>query len=220
MYLHNITRGTGFEITLEDGREFHGAYDGNIDHMNFYMLCPEIVRNIETLTDSKVSVKFNGGKSDYTFTAQIMGKSARSDALHETSDFKILTAFKELPRRESFRIEITLQVKIHHYEDDFRRLYTGDWICDAVSADVSKNGIRLWADHTLSEDLEAMYTLEFSLRTGWIYLIPARLSRHERNLVTRSYHYDYGFIFDFTNMPEKREKLFLDVMAAKLRGKA
>jgi len=188
--------------------------------MNFYMLCPEIVRNIETLTDSKVSVKFNGGKSDYTFTAQIMGKSARSDALHETSDFKILTAFKELPRRESFRIEITLQVKIHHYEDDFRRLYTGDWICDAVSADVSKNGIRLWADHTLSEDLEAMYTLEFSLRTGWIYLIPARLSRHERNLVTRSYHYDYGFIFDFTNMPEKREKLFLDVMAAKLRGKA
>ncbi|MCL2217226.1 MAG: hypothetical protein FWB91_09435 [Defluviitaleaceae bacterium] len=216
MYLHNMTRGTSLEITLGDGREVHSAYDGNIDHMTFYVLCPEILKNIEELTGTQVNVKFHVNNTDYTFTAGILGKSTRTDALHETMDFKVLTAFKETPRRDSFRINMQIKVRIHYYIDDYTKFYTGDWVCDAITVDVNKNGIRIFSDYCLEP--EAMYTLEFELRTGWRNLIPSKLIRHEPNTTTRSYAYDYVFLFDFGDAPEKREKLFLDIMEAKMRG--
>jgi len=218
VYLHNLTRGMTLDITLPDGKEIRSAFDGIIDHMSFYVLCPEILKHIEELTNTQVMVKFFMGSSDYTFNAQILGKSLRTDALHETSDFKILTAFKETPRRENFRIDMQIKVKIHEYTEDYTKFYTGELLCDAVSVDVNKNGIRIFADYLLSKEPNAMYTLEFELRPGWRYLIPAKLLRNERNATTRSYAFDCVFLFDFTDMPEKREKLFLDIMEAKLRG--
>lgn len=219
MYLHNLNRGMELEVTLEDGREIRSAFDGIIDHMSFYVLCPEILKHIEELTDTQISVKFHAGASDYSFNAKILGKSVRTDALHETVDVKVLTAFKETPRRENFRIELQIKVRLHEYTEDYTKFYTGDWICDGVSVDVNKNGIRIFADHCIDNAPEGMFTLEFELRQGWMNLIPAKLLRHQRNTTTRSYVYDYVFLFDFTHMPEKREKLFLDIMETKLRGK-
>jgi len=220
VYVHNISRGTHLTLTFENGFEYHAVFDGNIDHMSFYVICPEIQKDLERFIETTPQVKFLAGELFYTFTASIVGKSQRSDAIHDTMDFKITTPFKEEQRRTDFRIEIALKVKIHSYVDDFRKLYTGEWLCEAVSSDVSKHGIRIFADQSLDGPLGTLYTLEFSLRTGWIYLVPAKLVRNQRNMETRSYAFDYGFVFDFTNMPEKEEKLLLDILEAKIRNRA
>ena len=64
MYLHNLTRGMELEITLEDGRELRSAFDGIIDHMSFYVLCPEILKHIDELTNTQIAIKFQAGNSD------------------------------------------------------------------------------------------------------------------------------------------------------------
>ena len=219
MYIHNVTRGATFDITLEDGREIRAAFDGTIDHMNFYVLCPELTKNADAYFNKEVSVKFNVADKDYSFTAQILRKSVRNDVMHETMDFKILTPFKEIPLRESFRIEINITVKVHTHDSDFRKMYTGGWLCDASSVDVSKDAMKLWMDYDLNESPAALYTLEFTLRQGKTYFVPAKLMRNQRNTETRSYNYECIFVFDFTGDDTKRDKLFLDIMEYKLRGR-
>ena len=100
------------------------------------------------------------------------------------------------------------------------RAFRGDFICDARSDDLNVNGIRLFADYMIEDPLETMFTIGFTLPHGTMYLIPARLKRMQRNTATRSYLYDYGFMFDYTQMPERRDKLVTDILTAKLKGKA
>ena len=217
LYVHQLVRGTEFTAIFDDQTEIDAIFDGNIDHLKFHVICPEFLRNLDKYKETTPTIRILIGEVYYTFTAKILGKSERNEALLETLDFIAISPFKEEQRRNDFRIQIALKVKIHAYDDDYRKLYSGGWLCDSVSDDVSKNGIRLWADHTLPDELGTMYTLEFSLKTGWIYLVPAKLVRHGRNTATLSYKYDYGFIFDFTHMPDKKEKLLMDILEHKIR---
>ncbi|MCL2840845.1 MAG: hypothetical protein FWE05_08735 [Defluviitaleaceae bacterium] len=219
MYLHNIARGTNLDVTFEDGGAFRCIFDGYIDHMNFYVICPDILKSIDSLINAQVKIQFRCGNIQYSFNGQIVKKSNRKDVIHETAEIKVLTAFKESPRRESLRMEMQTKIRIHDYVDDLTKFYSGDMICEGLSVDVNKNGIRIFADHALSHEPNARYTLELELRSGWPYFIPAKILRYQENKVTRSYHYDYVFLFDFTKEPEKREKLFLDIMEWKLKGK-
>jgi len=207
------------ELTFEDDFELNAVFDGNIDHMSFYVICSEITKNSHSFIDSNVTIKFNGGENDYTFTAKILKKSDRKDAFNEAMELRVITPFKATPRRENFRIDISISVKIHGYSDDFKLFNSSGWIGDAVTSDVSKNGIRLFSDQPLEGKPGTLYTLEFSLRKGIIYFIPAKLMRNQKNTATRSYGFDYGFVFDFSSMPEKQEKLFLDIMEYKLKGR-
>ena len=219
MYLHNITKGVDMHFTFEDGREFQVVYDGNIDHMNFHAMCTELVKDIDEIIDTDIAAKFNIEEKAYTFNAKILKKSLQRDAVQETIEVKITSPFKEVQLRDSFRIELAMKVKFYDYADDYKKLYIGDWICDGVTNDLSMSGIRIWSDHYLKEIKGAMYTIEFNLHKNAVYLIPVKLMRHSRNMTTRTYAYDYGFAFDFTNVPDKREKLFLAIMEAKLHGK-
>ena len=219
MYIHMVPRGTEFEFTFDDGTTIIGIFDGNIDHMSFRILCMEISRNIDIYHDSKPEAKFIVGENSYHFKSQLLGISEKKDAIHDSLEFQILTPFKAVALRQNFRIQINLKVRIHEYVDDYKKLYTNGWLCDAVSDDVSKNGIRLWCDHVLPDSVDSMYTLEFSIKQSWIYMIPAKLMRAAPNTATRSYHYDYGFNFDFSAMPDKQEKLLLDILEHKIKNR-
>ena len=219
MYLHDIGSDQEFEITLHDGRVVYGNFEGKIDHMNFHMSCTEISKEIESLINTQTKMKFNVGASDYTFTAQIMQKSERKSGLNESIHIKILTAFKEIPLRAEPRIALTTKIKSYAYVDDFKQKFAGEMICEGTTVDVSKNGIRIWADHCLPEIPDSLFTLEITLPPGRTHFIPMKLKRHKRNTETRSYAYDYGFVFDFTNVPEKKDMLFLNIMEAKLQGR-
>jgi len=219
VYIHQVQRGTEFKFTFDDGFEVDGLFDGNIDHMQFYIICPDISRRIEQYKEKEPEVAFTANESYYKFKAKLLGVSAKKEAIHDSLEFRVITPFKEVQRREDFRIHIALKVRIHEYSDDYKKLYSKGWVCDALSEDVSKNGIRLWADYAVPAELGTLFTLEFSLKPGWIYMIPAVLNRLQPNTVTRSYNYDYGFIFDFSQMPDKQEKLLLDILEFKIKNR-
>jgi len=211
VYVHSIPRGTNLNIILEDGTELAGVFDGNIDHIKFYVLCPEILQNISTLCETEPTVMFSVKESGcYTFKSKILGKSGfRKGPKNETVDFVVVTPFKEVFRRENMRIKLTMDVRICGHGKD------SALICDAISVDVSKSGIRLWSNYNLNTPTNTFFNLEYVLTTGKKYVIPAKLMRSSQNNESRVYEYDYGFFLDFTNIPDQQESLLLDILFAK-----
>ena len=215
MYLSNINTGTNFIVTFEDGRELTCVFDGKIDHISFYVQCYEIFANIDNYVGLIPTFRFDVQDKYYTFTGEILGRSV-SKSMVDTIDIIIRTPIKEGTDRKEFRIETNMKVKIFEYSDDRQNRHAGDWICDAQSSDISKKGIRLFCDHKLIEPKDSLFTLEFKLTRDGTYAVPARLVRNVANTATRSYNYDYGFIFDFSNDPDKQEKLLMDLLYAKI----
>ena len=220
MYVHNIPRGTKFKLFFDEFTEMDATYDGNVDHMQFNLFCPEISRNVEKYIELEPEVQFIIGEHSYSCTAKFLKVSEKKDIVNETLIFRVVTPIKEKALRQNFRIQIKLKVQIHKYTDDYKQKYSAGWICDTVSDDMSKNGIRLWGDYYIEDPLDTKFTLEFSLQSGSVYMIPAVLKRNAQNTETRSYNYDYGFVFDFAKMPEKQEGLLLEILEYKIKNRA
>lgn len=219
MYIHQVPRGTEFTFEFEEGIEIGGSFDGNIDHMKFYIISPEISRNIEIYQEAEPKVTFVLSDTSYSFTAKLLKISEKKDAIHDALEFIVITPFKATLLRKDFRIRLQLKVRIHTYTDDYTKLHVDEWVCDAVSDDMSKNGIRIWCDHWIDAPLGTIFTLEFTLKSGSIYFVPAKLMRNAPNTSTRTYNYDLGFSFDFSGMREKHEKLLLDILEHKIKNR-
>ncbi|MCL1884222.1 MAG: PilZ domain-containing protein [Defluviitaleaceae bacterium] len=217
MYIHQVQRGTKFTFTFENGQEVEGVFDGNIDHLQYNIICQEISGQMDIFQESEPETQFQAGDSFYTFKSKLLGISEKKDAIHDSLEFKVITPFKETTQRSNFRIKIALRVRIHEYIDDFKKLYSDGWLFDAVSDDISKNGIRLFSDYATDAPQGTMFTLEFTLQSGVLYMIPAKLMRNQPNTATRSYNYDLGFTFDYSQMPDKQEKLILDILEYKIK---
>jgi hypothetical protein len=187
--------------------------------MSFIITCPDISRHIDEFKEKEPEAKFIIEDHTYHFKAKVLGITEKQDAIHESLDFKVVSPIKGIPLRSNFRIKLLLKVRIHEYVDDFKKLYSNGWICDAVSEDISKDGIRLWSDYALGERKGDIFTLEFSLKDKTMYMIPIILKRSGPNTATRSYKYDYGFLFDFNNMPGRQEKLILDILEYKMKNR-
>lgn len=219
MYIHQVPRNTPFTFTFDEETTIEGVFDGNIDHMMFNIMCTEISRNIDNFVGKEPDVEFIVGDMSYTFKANLLGISEKKEAINDSLEFRITAPIKEVPLRKTFRIKIALKVRLHEYVNDYKKVYSNGWLFDAVSDDVSKGGIRLWCDYPIDDPIGTMFTLEFSLKSGWIYMIPAKLMRNQPNTETRSYNYDYGFVFDFSAMPDKQEKLLLDILEYKMKNR-
>ena len=214
MYLSNINTGTNFTVTFDDGHELTCVFDGKIDHMSFYVQCYDIFVNIETYVGQTPTFKFYVQEKYYTFTGEILGISKYS--MVDTVDIIIRTPIKEGSDRKEFRIDTNMKVRIFEYSDDWQNRHAGDWIGDAQSSDISKRGMRLFTDQNLKDRKGELFTLEFRLRRDEMSYVQARLIRVQANTVTRSYNYDLGLLFDFSNDPEKGDKLLMDLLYAKI----
>ena len=220
MYLVDVGYGTRFTIAFDDGMEYSGVFDGRIDHMSFYIHCPEIQKNLDKYVKTKPLMTFFGKESYYTFTGEILGRSDRTNFMLETFDVKIISPFKVSDSgRAEFRIAINFKTKIHEFVDNQKNLFMGEFLSEGVSQDVSRGGIRLWTDIDLMKKKNQKFTLAFSLNPNSTYFIPAELVRCSPNMVTRSYYFDYVFVFDFTDMPDRKEKFLMDILEAKMRSK-
>ncbi|MCL2578087.1 MAG: PilZ domain-containing protein [Defluviitaleaceae bacterium] len=219
MYIHQVPRGTDFTFTYDDETVIEGLFDGNIDHLQFYIVSPEISRNIEELKELEPEVTFIINDTSYKFKAMLVRISEKKEAIHDALEFKVISPIKDTPLRKNFRLKITLKVRIHKYTDDYTKMNADGWICDAVSDDMSKNGIRLFTDTAIESPLGTIYTLEFTLKQGSIYMVPAKLVRNVTNTTTRSYNYDIGFSFDFSEMNEKHERLLMDILEHKIKNR-
>jgi len=219
MYIHQIPRGTEFTFTYDEDTVIEGTFDGNIDHLQFYIVSPEIARNIQELKDREPEVSFIVNDVSYKFTAAIVRISEQKNTIHDALEFKAISPIKDTPLRKNFRLQIALNVRIHNYSDDYTKMNADGWVCDAVSDDMSKNGIRLFTDTAIDAPLGTIFTLEFTLKQSNIYMVPAKLVRNVSNTTTRSYNYDLAFNFDFSGMNEKHEKLLMDILEHKIRNR-
>jgi hypothetical protein len=214
-----VPRGTDLKFTFDDGMEITGKFDGNIDHLQYHVFCPEILRNIDIYLEAEPLTEFIIGDKSYNFKSKLLRATEQKNALNESLELRVISPFKEVPLRKSFRIQIALKVRVHEYSDDFKKLYSNGWLIDAVSDDMSKNGICLWSDHLIDAPIGTMFTLEFALKHGKMYMVPSKLMRNQPNATTRSYNYEYGFVFDFTDMPELQEKLLLEILEFKIKNR-
>jgi|GEM_PF-843019 len=223
MYIHQVPRGTEFTFTFEDGTEdgntVQGMFDGNVDHMRFYIVCPDISRNFENFAQSKPNVTFVNGENLYRFDAKILGISDKMDAINNSIEFEITSPIKAEALRQNYRIKIMLKVRIHKYTEDYKKRHADGLICEAVSDDMSKQGIRLFTDHDIPDPLGTIFTLEFSLKPGIVYMIPAKLVRNDQNTTTRTYLYDIGFSFDFSGVTDMHEKILLEIIEYKIKNR-
>lgn len=216
MYIHQVQRGTKFKFKFDEETTYEGTFDGNIDHLRYSILCPDLVRYVDIYTEAEAETQFFHNGSYYDFKSLFIGISDRKDAIIESLEFRVVTPIKETKQRSSFRIQLNMKVSLHKYVNDPSKLYSDGWICDALSDDISKNGIRIFSDYALTEPLGTVFTLEFSLK-NIIYMVPVVLIRNQPNSTTRSYHYDQGFSFNFDGMEDRQEKLILDILEHKIK---
>ncbi|MCL2224966.1 MAG: PilZ domain-containing protein [Defluviitaleaceae bacterium] len=218
MYIHQVVRGTEFTFTFAEDDVVEGIFDGNIDHMQFYIVSPAISRNYAEYHEAEPTVSFTVADKAYSFTAKLLKISDQKEAINEALEFRVVSPIKEEPLRKNFRLEVALKVRLHEYTDDYTKLHSNGWVCDAVSVDMSKSGIRLFSDYALDAKIGDIYTLEFALGKDKIYMIPARLVRNKVNTTTRTYAYDIGFGFNYEGAdPTKHEKLMMDLLEYKIQ---
>ena len=214
MYLSNINTGTVFSVTFDDGLELSCVFESKIDHISFCAQCYEIFSNIDSFVGLTPQFKYYVQDKHYTFSGEILG--ANKHAMVDTVDIIIRTPIKEGTDRKEFRIETNMKVKIFEYSDDWKNRHVGDWVCDAQSIDISRMGMRIFTDMNLKDQKDNLFTIELRLRRDEMSYVQARLVRVQTNTVTRSYNYDLGFLFDFGNDPEKKDKILMDLLYAKI----
>ena len=213
MFLQNVKSGTKFTIVFEDKKRFQAEYLGDLVHVNFRVLSPEIAENIEQYKNAKVTVELFLHDLNYEFTGQILGLK---QGMKDVVNCKAASLFKEVHRRVNTRINVNLKVKVYDYSDDPKKLHRGEFICEAVSEDLSKGGVRVWADYDLDAPLNTIFTLEISMPLGTSHILSAKLVRNQQNTASRAYNYDYGFIF-LSQDKDRQEKLILDIVESRMR---
>ncbi|MCL1844777.1 MAG: PilZ domain-containing protein [Defluviitaleaceae bacterium] len=217
MYIHQVPSGTKFMFKFDESTSIEGTFDGNIDHLTYKIFCPEIARNVDYYIESEPETEFFHAGSFWNFKSLLVGVTSNREVVQqEAIEFKVISPIKETKQRVDFRIQIKMQVTLHTFIDDPSVLYANGWVCDAISDDISKSGIRIFSDYALTEPLGTVFTLGFTLKNN-IYMIPATLIRNSPNTTTRSYHYDQGFSFNFTDMEDRQEKLILDILEHKIK---
>jgi len=217
MFLPEVRNGTTFNITLEDDTMLEAEYLGNVDHMNFCIRSMDIMKKIDDYVGKIFPIKFFASAGDFAFTAEVKGintKIGRNDAV----DLIIKSPFKEIPRRAEVRITMSVKVRVYHYIDDAKTMFIGETICEGMSDDLSRSGMRLWCDTELTKPLDSMYTLEFMIPHGSTFILPAKLKRNKSDAAVRAYNYEYGFLFDFSKLPDRKDKLVLDILQARMKG--
>jgi len=217
MYLKEIVSGTEFELTLNDGQIAIGTLDESVDHMNFYLHCPEILTELDKYVKTEAAVEFTYKEKLYEFSAEIVRKSTRSSWNQETIDMTLKSPIKESTKRKDIRIKMGIKIKIFNHEDNRENFYVGNMLFEATSEDLSKGGVRIWSDRPIDDPVGTMFTLELSSPLRLTYLIPSKLVRNQQNTTTRTYNYDYLFAFDFTHNPDQQDKMIVDALEAKLK---
>ena len=221
MRLNHIQTGTPMTllVTQEEEKNFRSRFVDNSSDSIYYVYCQDVLSDLDRYIGQIITVEFSISERLFRTESRIIGKGGNRKS-YDTVTLELLSEFQEQRRRAHDRYDFQVITKIFNYSDNIDNDYRGTFICDSVSADISKHGIRLLANRKLDCG-DHLYTLEFAVKPGSlfsIYAIPAKLVRVSRSVSVFSAAYDYGFSFDFTNKPGIEEKLFNDLFELRLAG--
>ena len=217
MFIQDIKRGVPIVITFKDETEISAEFDGSIDHKRFYVKSKDIAVGINNYIDVEAEFKYYDGGVFYVFTGKFLGKNNLAGYSDMVVDVIAITPLEEIPRRNDIRMSISVKIKIYEFVGNRANAFLGSYIDEGISDNISKNGIRVWSNYELIQSEMPMYTLEIKLPYGDVYYIPSKLIYSQRNMITRTYMFDYGFSFDFTHLPDAQERLIQDVLESKMR---
>ena len=215
MYINSIAHAVPVTILFENGTEIEATFDGNIDHVRFNVISPELFKIAEESVGEKLTGKLPHEGTYYSFSMEIVKKGNNQNNI----ECKMTGPFKEISRSEDFCLDVAFKVRVRTYAPLEKSLSLGKSLFEGLSNNISKTGMRLFGDYPIEDPLKTYFTLEISfVPHGSQYYIPARMVHNQPNTVTRSYRYDYGFAFDFTNHRREEEKLLTEILELKLRG--
>lgn len=215
MYLPDIQSGTRLTVAFEDKSELTAEFLNQVDHIRFLIHSPNIAKNIDLYKGSSVSIKFFSRNVNYSFTSKITGLEPGKD---DTVKCFATSLFEEISLRADFRINTSLRAKVFSSADNADNtegLSFGELICEAITADLSRTGVRLWSDSPINAPLQTVFVVELTLQRGNTCSLSAKIVRNQSNYSTRSYNFDYGFVFP-ADMHERAEKLILDIICLQL----
>lgn len=199
MFVKDIERNVGISVPMDDGTELRVRYVDMLDHVRFSVESSELAEIAHDLQGKEIKMRFFQNAEDHELTAMIVEWNKDASRV----ECKALAEIKRFPLRQSVRITHTLKVGI--WRD-------GDYICDGLSSDLSRDGMGLRADYELEKG--EYYTLGFALNTS--FRMKAHLVRKQLNTSTKSYKYEYGFVFGLDN-PKQQDALLFGILDTKLR---
>ena len=195
--------------------EIHAKYVDSVDDTVFYVYNQEMYENIGGFIGKSVTIAIIIQDKLYKAEAKISGKGGKRRGYNNTIMLEVASEFREESRRSSVRYDIRTKTRIYKYGEDHP--HKGDFICDAISEDISGGGMRLSLNHKLHIFGENLIVLDFSIIPNSLlsmYSIPAKIMRSYRNVSS----FEYGVQFDFTKIPEVQEKLLSDIFNFRLSG--
>jgi len=200
MFVKDIERNVGITIPLEDGTELRVRYIDVVDHVRFSVESIDLAQIAGDLHGKELKMRFFQNAQDHELKATITDWNKDKG----TIECRALAEIKQFPLRQSVRITHTLKVGIWH---------DGNYVCDGLSNDLSRDGMGLWSDYELTKG--ESYVLSFALNTS--FRIRAHLVRKQHNMSTKSYKYEYGFVFDIDN-PKQQDALLFGILDIKLKS--
>ena len=214
MYLTDLESGTNLSVVFEDESELRAQYIDRIDHVNFLIQSIDSDDNLNRYIGSSASISFFTRDLCYTFFCKITGfESGEINIINCTAT----SLFKEVPRRDGHRINTNLRTKVFSYKNSENGTQKKEFICEAVSVDLSRTGIRLWSDDPIDAPLQTTFLLEVAVPFSLPFTLSAVIVRNQNNTSTRSYSFDYGFVFP-DNMYDRAEKLVFDIIKSRLHS--
>ena len=214
MNLLEVREKTVLKVVFEGRAEIQAEFHDAITPINFSIFCPEIAQDIERYKGTAFTIKFFAWNSNQYFTGKIAGvKPGNNDIVSCIATSLI----EELSNRANIRISVSVKVKVHTYVESAKN-HLGQLLCEGTSDDISKGGIRFWSDYYLDMPFNTMFTLELLPLPSSDYIFPAKMIRRQQNTSTRTYNYDYGFVF-LPQFEEQKEKLILDIMQTGIRSR-
>jgi hypothetical protein len=199
------------EFVSGEEPEMRAKFVSNVNDRIFYINCDEIYDDIEKFENQLIKVTVSLRDANYKAECRIIGRGSRK-GVYETVRLEAAAEFIKEARRSSARIETEFQVGIHSYIDNPAEAYRGASICGAFSKDVSRDGIYLVAEYDLGAPKGTMFTVSFYL-ASFLFVIPAKVMRIQKSGAST---YDYGFLFDFSEIPELQDKLISAIFKVKL----
>ena len=211
----------GAKITLqvrEPGDVVIAQYDGffadKIKHVTFTIVCDELYDSHKEYGNNVlIYVEFFHVARIFAFTSKIVGQT-----VHDGQKMLVLTQIseiKETTRRASPRIDMSINVSAF-YSD--RSNPDKGYTIRGSTIDVSGDGLGMLSDDDMPGGKAGQeFLLTFTLGGYYTFQLPAKVLRINDNPQTTQYKFEYGFLFDFTDISSERSRLITAMLDYQLK---
>ena len=224
MHISKVSKGHPILIYTgdENNNELEARYIDNANGNVFYIHNREICANTNSYIDKVVNVVIIIRDLVYKVECRVLGKGGKKH-IYDTVLLEASGDLEQSSRRASVRFDIRTQTKVYEYDNDPALGFKGRFLCNCISSDISRDGIRIFANEWISADKGALFVLDFSVIPDSIfsfYSIPAKVVRSRRNVNIFTYPYDYGLKFALDDISDVKDKLFSDIFKLRLSKSA